>query len=157
MYQNVMYGCCLLNNIFRTKLAMTFTKKSSNINTNVVKISPYTWRFSSRVIYLIWCNIRIFGTSHYLHHSAFFIVNSEILFCLCRSWSLVIGSIKNKQVWNPRIFCIFLAKVGHIRWKQGKSEGFESCDRPSNLAQIWSNSSIFQPLWPWNLMYDLEK
>ena len=35
--------------------------------------------------------------------------------------------------------------------KQGKSEGFDSCDRPSNLAQIWSKSSIFQPVWPWNL------
>ena len=41
--------------------------------------------------------------------------------------------------------------------EQGKSEGFDSCDRPSNLAQIWSKSSIFQPVWPWNLMYDLEK
>ena len=41
--------------------------------------------------------------------------------------------------------------------KQGKSEGFDSCDRPSNLAQIWSKSLIFQPLWPWNLMDDLEK
>ena len=41
--------------------------------------------------------------------------------------------------------------------KQGKSEGFDSCDRLSNLAQIWSNSSIFQPVWPWKLMYDLEK
>ena len=42
-------------------------------------------------------------------------------------------------------------------YKQGKSEGFDSCDRPSNLAQILSKSSIFQPVWPWNLMYDLEK
>ena len=41
--------------------------------------------------------------------------------------------------------------------KQGKSEGFDSCDRPSNLAQIWSKSSIFQPVWPWNLMDDLGK
>ena len=41
--------------------------------------------------------------------------------------------------------------------QQGKSEGFDSCDRPSNLAQIWSNSLIFQPVWPWNLMYNLEK
>ena len=27
--------------------------------------------------------------------------------------------------------------------KQGKSDGFDSCDRPTNLAQIWSKSSIF--------------
>ena len=29
--------------------------------------------------------------------------------------------------------------------KQGKSEGFESCDRPSTLTQIGFKSSIFQP------------
>ena len=44
-----------------------------------------------------------------------------------------------------------------IVFQQGKSEGFDSCDRPSNLAQIWSKSSIFQPVWPWNLMDDLLK
>ena len=36
-------------------------------------------------------------------------------------------------------------------------EGFDSCDRPSNLTQIGFKSLIFQPLWPWNLMNDLEK
>ena len=41
--------------------------------------------------------------------------------------------------------------------EQGKSEGFDSCDRPSNRAKILSKSSIFQPVWPWNLMDDLEK
>ena len=30
-------------------------------------------------------------------------------------------------------------------WEQGKFEGFESCDRPSNLTQIGFKSSIFQP------------
>ena len=41
--------------------------------------------------------------------------------------------------------------------QEGKSEGFDSCHRPSNLAQIWSKSLIFQPVWPWNLMFDLKK
>ena len=41
--------------------------------------------------------------------------------------------------------------------KQGKSEGFDSCDRPSNLTQIGFKSSIFQPVWPWNLMDDQKK
>ena len=40
--------------------------------------------------------------------------------------------------------------------KQDKSEGFDSCDRPSNL-KLGFKSSIFQPVWPWNLMDDLEK
>ena len=44
-----------------------------------------------------------------------------------------------------------------IELKQGKSEGFDSCDRPSNLTQIGLKSSIFQPVWPWNLMDDPEK
>ena len=38
--------------------------------------------------------------------------------------------------------------------KQGKSEGFDSCDRPSNLTQIGFESSIFLPVWPRNLMDD---
>ena len=41
--------------------------------------------------------------------------------------------------------------------EQGKSEGFDSCDRPSNLTQIGFKSSIFQPVWPWNLMDDPKK
>ena len=41
--------------------------------------------------------------------------------------------------------------------EQGKSEGFDSCDRPSNLTQIGFESSIFQPVWPLNLMDDPEK
>ena len=40
--------------------------------------------------------------------------------------------------------------------QQGKSEGFDSCDRPSNITQI-GFKSIFQPLWPWNLMDDQKK
>ena len=43
------------------------------------------------------------------------------------------------------------------KYKQGKSEGFDSCDRPSNLTQIGFKSSIFQSVWPWNLMNNLEK
>ena len=41
--------------------------------------------------------------------------------------------------------------------EQGKSEGFDSCDPPSNLIQIGFKSSIFQPVWPWNLMDDPKK
>ena len=43
------------------------------------------------------------------------------------------------------------------RVKQGKSEGFDSCDRPSYLTQIGFNLSNFQPVWPWNLMDGLEQ
>ena len=32
--------------------------------------------------------------------------------------------------------------------EHGKSEGFDSCDRPCNLTQIGFKSSIFQPVWP---------
>ena len=41
-------------------------------------------------------------------------------------------------------------------YKQGKSEGFDSCDQPSNQFKLYSNQ-IFQPIWPRNLMDDLEK
>ena len=35
--------------------------------------------------------------------------------------------------------------MGHL--EQGKSEGFDNCDRPSNLTQIGFKSSIFHPVW----------
>ena len=38
-----------------------------------------------------------------------------------------------------------------------QSEGFDSCDRPSNLIQIEFKSSIVWPIWPWNLLDDLKK
>ena len=41
--------------------------------------------------------------------------------------------------------------------KQGKSEGFDSCDRPSNLTQFEFKSSIFRRVWPSHLMDDLAK
>ena len=41
--------------------------------------------------------------------------------------------------------------------EQGKSEDFDSCDQPRNLAQIRYKTSIFQSLRPWNLTDDLEK
>ena len=48
-----------------------------------------------------------------------------------------------------RTYCLHL--------KQGKSEGFASCNWPSNFTRSGWKSSIFQPVWPWNLMDGLEK
>ena len=41
--------------------------------------------------------------------------------------------------------------------KHGESEGFDSCERPSDLTEIGFISWIFQPVWPSKLMNDLEK
>ena len=44
------------------------------------------------------------------------------------------------------------------RHKQGKSEGFESCDRPIvRKRPIWVKIGDVCPVWPWNLMDDLGK
>ena len=51
--------------------------------------------------------------------------------------------------------CVRLCHVAWGHLKHGKSEEFDSCDL--NLNQIGFKSSIFLPLWPWNLMDDLEK
>ena len=55
-----------------------------------------------------------------------------------------------KQTW------VTLPKPCRPETEQGKSEGFDSCDRPCNLTQIGLKLSIFQPVWPWNLMDDLK-
>ena len=43
-----------------------------------------------------------------------------------------------------------------LHYKQGKSEGFDSWDQPSNLTQT-GLKYFFQPVWPCNLMDDIEK
>ena len=56
------------------------------------------------------------------------------------------------------ILCSSLIKeLDVIVHKQDKSEGFDTCDRPSNPTQTGFKSSIFQPVWPWNLIDDPEK
>ena len=59
--------------------------------------------------------------------------------------------------WQGNFSFLNIRSTVYSNLKQGKSEGFDSSDRPSSLAQIWSKSLIFQPVWPWNLMDDLEK
>ena len=48
-------------------------------------------------------------------------------------------------------------QINVLTKEQGKSEGFDNCNWPSNLAQTGFKSLIFQPVWPWNLMDNLEK
>ena len=62
-----------------------------------------------------------------------------------------IKQTKNQSLMNP--FTKNNEIVSLIPSKQGKSEGFDSCDRPNNLTQIGFKSSIFQPVWPWNLIW----
>ena len=52
--------------------------------------------------------------------------------------------------------CEWILGQPRFYFKQGKSEGFDSCNRLSNLTQIGFKSSIFQLVWPWNLMDDPE-
>ena len=64
----------------------------------------------------------------------------------------------NAQFWSKStIFLAVWPRNFTDDPQQGKSEGFDSCYRPSNLTQIGFKSLIFQPVWPWNLMDDLEK
>ena len=57
---------------------------------------------------------------------------------------------------NPKFDPFHEVKIAP-KLEQGKSEGFDSCDRPSNLTQIGFETSIFQTVWPQNSMDDPEK
>ena len=59
----------------------------------------------------------------------------------------------DKTKWFSSWFCLIILHEN----KQGKSEGLDSCDQPNNLTQTWFKSLIFQPIWPRNVMDDLEK
>ena len=71
------------------------------------------------------------------------------------AWCHLATSLWMKQCWLSSYLVLMLHIF--IKTKQGKSEGFDSCDRPSNLTQIGFKPSIFQPVWPWNLMDDPKK
>ena len=64
---------------------------------------------------------------------------------------------------NSTIFRAVWPRNWRITLKQGKSEGFDSCDRPIKLelqsgnSQFGSNSTIFGAMWRSKLTYDLEK
>ena len=82
-------------------------------------------------------------------------------------WSLVITPEKfmmirwwehsQKGVTDRQTDRKYHSKSCLVAAKQGKSEGFDSCDRPTNLTEIGFESSIFQPVWPRTLMDDPEK
>ena len=73
-----------------------------------------------------------------------------------RSFDVFVDLRLNKQLSKQSIRWWF-ETPSHSLWrhdameiKQDKSEGFDSCDWPSNLTQNGFKSSIFQPAWPWN-------
>ena len=75
-----------------------------------------------------------------------------------QSLTLAVGGALGKNcevekfsVWNT--WSVF-SQEHPVMSQQGKSEGFDSCDRHSNLTQIGFKSSIFQLVWTWNLMDD---
>ena len=87
-----------------------------------------------------------YAASSFVHH---FIAISEFKLEL-QSGNAKFGSIS-------MIFCLMQPSNFADDLEQGKSEGFDSSDRPSNLTQIGFKSSIFQPVLPWNLMDDSRK
>ena len=71
---------------------------------------------------------------------------------MASSKELVHNAAKSDINFSIHGFISLLWSKGEQFEKQGKSEGFHNWDRPSNLTQIGFKSSIFQPVWPWNLM-----
>ena len=75
-------------------------------------------------------------------------------FMMIRWWEHSQKGVTDGQTDGQTDWTIHRAALSQLK---NKSEGFDSCDRPSNLIEIGFKSSIFQPVWPWNLMDDLEK
>ena len=81
-----------------------------------------------------------------------FMSTFEVMGCRLFRFNLFICEIKD-DVCSMRFQA--LTDNQTFQMKQGKSEGFDSCDLPSNL-KLGSNCR-FQPVWPCNFMDDLEK
>ena len=71
-------------------------------------------------------------------------------------WLMLLNRIR-QMLWSPawlpeHKIAVVIDNLHCSYDKQDKSEGFDSCNRPGNLTQVWLKSSIFQTVWPWNLM-----
>ena len=81
---------------------------------------------------------------------------------LAFEWILMMKSVQSISHYTTAKLSVHVWNHDLIWWQnkidtqQGKSEGFDSCDRPSNLTQIGFKSSICQPVWPRNLTNDLK-
>ena len=65
--------------------------------------------------------------------------------------------LQRVSAWRAPIHLAGHLNILHDKSKQGKSEGCDSCDKPSNLVKLDSNNRFFWPVWSWNLMDYLEK
>ena len=113
-----------------------------------VKIDDFFSRVTSKFDVWPWKTIGhlFYATSSFVHH---FIAIGE--------FKLELKSRNAQSGSNSTIFSAVWPWNLADDLEQGKSEGFDSCDLPGNLAQILSKSSIFQPVWPWNYMHDLKQ
>ena len=112
-------------------------------------LSPVTLKFDRWP----WKTIRnlFYAASNYVHHF--------VAFCEFKLEFMVRPKLGQNLLWPlwswPFAWTSCLSMVitpenfMMTRWlehcEQGKSEGFDSCDRPSNLTQIGFKSSIFRP------------
>ena len=97
---------------------------------------------------------------YYHHYHLYLIINIIIKSGINRvvmekksSIFLEVGSKLSFSIICARVSFEFIRQVTQYHqltphlsspFQQGKSEGFDSCDRPSNLTQIGFKSSIFQ-------------
>ena len=80
--------------------------------------------------------------------------NEKLWELLCNIKSNVNHGLWHRWVAGFQICPSVVENIFNPSEKQGNSAGFDSCDWPSNLTQIRFKSSIYQPVWPWNLMDD---
>ena len=103
-----------------------------------VKIDDFFSRVTSKFDVWPWKTIGhlFYATSSFVHH---FIAIGE--------FKLELKSGNAQSGSNSTIFSAVWPWNVADDLEQGKSEGFDSCNLPGNLAQILSKSSIFQPVW----------
>ena len=127
-----------------------------------IRLRQKVWHFADAIIKCIhWMKIIVFWAK--FHSSLFPQAQLKIT---QHFWNFITNM--NVTIWcNPSVTSSNSIKGSTVsptpspplppKRRQGKSEGFDSCDRPSNLTQIGLKSSIFQHVWPWNLMDDPKK
>ena len=141
-------------NIFRAiwliPVSVVYIRISIKITTRIIPWITYcNYMLSPKIIFksIVWCS-RHLGYQHFGPKSWFQldVVPLEIVSDFTSIDSVLF-----------RFITISIKSYPHVFQEQGKSEGFDSCDRPSNL-KLDSNRQFFRPcdreIWRMTLQYN---
>ena len=101
----------------------------------------------------VWADFHMDAYAQYLflfHHAGLALQDKKAISYVYMGYRKILNTLTLEVWWEPMRLPLLFWNLCDLQ--QGKSEGFDSCDRPSNLTSNWVKLMIF--LSPVNLKFD---